>query len=190
MKIALFGDSFGVQKVDEQFNSWVTMLSQHFEIYNYSECGISQYKILKSIQRTNLSTYDKVLITHTSPGRVYVNVNPLHLVTRYHKNCDIIYSDIEKNSDDFSKACQMYFKYIFDFDHAMDMHNLICKEIDFLLANKSTIHITHFDYDNLYMFKDLINFYPLWLKNKGEVNHYNQAGNSQIFQVLLDQLRK
>ena len=107
-----------------------------------------------------------------------------------HKNCDVIYSDIENNSDEFSKACQLYYKHIFDFEYANDIHNLICKEIDRLTATKSTIHITHFDYADNRIFKNLINFNPLWLKNKGDVNHYNEAGNIKIFQTLLPQLEQ
>ena len=49
MKIAVFGDSFGVQKNEDKFDSWVSLLAKHFEIHNYCESGIGEYKILKKI---------------------------------------------------------------------------------------------------------------------------------------------
>ena len=190
MKIALFGDSFGVQKMEEEFDSWVTMLNKHIDIDNFCKSGIGEYKILKQIQQTDLSVYDKVLITHTSPNRVYVKFNPLHQDSQYHKDCDIIYSDIENNSDKFSIAGQLYFKHIFDFEYAKDIHIMICKEIEKLINHKISMHITHFDYNELYNFPDMINFYPLFLKNRGTVNHYNKKGNITVFQTLLDKLIK
>jgi hypothetical protein len=189
-RLIIFGDSFGVQKTPELFNSWVTLLDNHYEIENQCECGVSQYKILQRLKNTDLTKFDKILITHTSPTRVYVKDNPLHKNSEYHKNCDILFADIENHVDEFSVACKLYFKHIFDFDYAFDIHNMICQEIDKLCGDKNTIHMTNFDYTNLYFFPNLINFYPLFLKNKGEVNHYNEVGNNKIYQTLLTELSK
>ena len=186
--LALFGDSFGYQDSAEEFDSWVTLLSKHYKIHNYCQAGSSQYKILKSIQLVDLDQYDHVVITHTSPGRVYVKYNPLHQNTTKHKDCDIILSDIENNSDRFSVACQLYFKYIHDMDYAIDIHNMICKEIHELTQHHNPCHITHFDYQSLYQFPGLINFHSMFRDNRGSVNHYNQIGNCRVYQTVLDKL--
>ena len=189
-RLIIFGDSFGVQKTLELFNSWVTLLDNHFEIENRCECGVGQYKILQQLKNTDLTKFDKILITHTSPTRVYVKDNPIHKNSVYYKNCDILFADIENHVDEFSVACKLYFKHIFDFNYAIDIHNMICQEIDKLCKGKTTIHMTNFDYTNMYSFPNLINFYPLFLKNKGEVNHYNEVGNNKIYQTLLTELSK
>jgi len=187
-KLGLFGDSFGVVKSIEPFPSWVTLLSKHFDILNYCESGVGEYKILKQLQNINLEKFDHIIITHTSATRVYVKDNLLHSNSEYHKNCDIIYADIEGRKDEFSKACQNYFKYIFDLDYAIDIHNLICKEINQLVQEKSVTHITHFDYTKLYHFSNMINFFNLFEDNRGTVNHYNEYGNYTIYQTLLKNL--
>ena len=112
----------------------------------------------------------------------------MHITSKYHKNCDILYADIEKNSDEFSVAGQMYFKHIFDFEYSNDIHNMICREIDRLVAHADPIHITHFDYTDLYNFAGLLNFHRLFLKNKGTVGHYNKEGNIKIFETIMQRL--
>lgn len=185
MRLAIFGDSFGVQQQDQPYDNWVDLLSQHFVITNYCECGVGEYKILKQLQSANLREYDKILIVHTSASRVYVKHNPLHQSTQYYKNCDIIFSDVETRKNKFSTACELYFKYIFDLDHAIDIHNMICKTIDDLCQEFDVIHTTHFDYSNLYQFSNMINFYNLFLEHRGDVNHYTKQGNNLIYQSLI-----
>ena len=185
MKLALFGDSFGVQRKNTSYPSWVDLLSLHFDITNYCKCGVSEYKILKQLQSANFDDYDKILIVHTSATRVYVKYNPLHQSSEYHRDCDIIFSDIENSKDDFSKSCRLYFKHIFDLDYAIDVHNMICKTIDDLCSKVDVIHSTHFEYSGLHQFSNMINFHDLFLKHRGDVNHYDKQGNEQIYQSLL-----
>jgi hypothetical protein len=184
MKIGLFGDSFGVQCRDRPYKSWVDLLADQHGIKNYCECGVSEYKILKQLTSTDLAQFDQIIITHTSPTRVYVKYNPLHCDSEYHKNCDIIYADIESHTDEFSTAGQLYFKHIFDLDYAVDIHNLICKKIDEVCHNQNVLHITHFDYSKLYPFKNLQSFYKLFLKHRGNVNHYTEEGNKKVYQEI------
>lgn len=188
MKIGLFGDSFGYELHDQPYPSWVTLLKNNFEIINHCQSGVSEYKILQQLKKSNLESFDKILITHTSPLRVYVAHNPLHTNSNSHKNCDIIFTDIADRTDDFSMACQQYFRYIFDIDYATNIHNMICQQIDQLCQNKSVLHITHFDYTGLFKFCPMLNFYQFWLKNKGEVNHYNQTGNQKVYKEVLNYL--
>ena len=186
--IGLFGDSFGFQKKNEPYPSWVDLLDQHHTIDNHSECGVSEYKILRQLQFTNLDSYDTIIITHTSYSRVFVEYNPLHATSLYHKNCDILYADIESNTDEFSHAGQLYFKYIFDDNYAKDMHNLVLKEIEEVVGLRKVVHMTHFDHAGLRPLPDLLDFHTLFLNNRGQVNHYNEAANEIIFNTVLQRL--
>lgn len=188
MKIGLFGDSFGYQKGDQPFSSWVDLLSQHYEINNHCQCGVSEYKILQQLKNADLSKYNQIIITHTSPTRTFIRYNPLHQDSLYHKNCDIILSDIEQRNDQFSQACKQYFRYIFDYDYALDIHNMICKEINTLTCDHQVLHITHFDYSGCGVFDKLLNFYPTWIANRGEVNHYNQEGNLTVYKTIMKEI--
>jgi len=187
-KLGLFGDSFGYQKFNQPFKSWVDLLDNHFEIANHCQCGVSEYKILQQLKTSNLDDFDVLLITHTSATRIFVPHNPLHSNSNTHQVCDIIYTDIADRNDEFSQACQQYFKHIFDLDYAINIHNMICKEIDQLCSHKKVLHVTHFDYDGLYDFPGVINFYKHWLDNRGTVNHYNQVGNELVYQTILKKL--
>jgi hypothetical protein len=185
MKLAIFGDSFGAQKTNQPYLSWVDLLSRHFDITNYCECGVGEYKILKQLQSADLTKFDKILLVHTSATRTYVKYNPLHQSSEYYKNCDIILSDVEEGKNEFSTACLLYFKHIFDLDYAIDIHNMICKKIDELCQGRNVVHTTHFNYSELYQFQNMINFHNLFLNARGEVNHYNESGNYQIYQSLI-----
>lgn len=186
--IGLFGDSFGFQKKDELYPSWVDLLAEHATIDNHSECGVSEYKILKQLQSADLDSYHNIIVTHTSYSRVFVEHNPLHADSKHHKNCDILYADIESNKDEFSRAGQLYFKHIFSDSYAKDMHNLVLKEIEELLVGSRVIHMTHFDHDGLRPLSGLLEFHSLFLANRGPVNHYNETANKTIFNAVSQRL--
>jgi hypothetical protein len=188
MSIGLFGDSFGYQKRNHPYPGWVELLSQHYIIDNHCECGVGEYKILKQLQSADLDSYDAIIVTHTSYSRVFVEYNPLHANSEYHKNCDILYTDIEGHKDEFSRAGQLYFKHIFNDEYARDMHNLILKEIDSLLAGKLVVHLTPFDHTGLYQFANMLDLHDVFVKNRGEVNHFNPRGNQEVYNRVLDKL--
>ena len=188
MKILLLGDSFSVAIKNDNILGWPILLEKYFSVDNKSQSGISEFRILENLKKSNLDSYDKIIISHTSPMRTYVKYNPLHQNTTHHKNCDIIFSDIEHRTDEFSSACQLFFKHIFDINYATDIHNLICQEIDKITANYDVLHITHFDYNKLYNFKDMMHFYNHWVKHQGDVNHYNQQGNNFVYSEILKRL--
>lgn len=188
MKLAIFGDSFAFRQPHPDNTGWSILLEDRYQVDNFAQAGISEYKILMSMQNIDFDLYDQIIISHTSPNRIYVPYNPLHQQTQYHKNCDIIYSDIENNRDEFSRACQLFFKHIFDLDHARTMHNLVCKEIDTITKKHKPLHISHFDYSDLYKFDGLIDFYAIWTQHKGTVNHYSKQGNQLVYTTIIDNL--
>ena len=189
-RIGLFGDSFGYQKRNEPFPSWVDLLACEYSIDNHCECGVGEYKILRQLQWANLDRYDAIIVTHTSYSRVYVEYNPLHADSEYHKNCDILFADIEGHKDEFSRAGQLYFKHIWSDQYARDMHSLILKEINHLLTDRPVIHITHFDHTGFYEFADMLKFNNLFINNQGPVNHYNESANQEIYRQVKQCLQK
>jgi len=185
MKVLMIGDSFGVPKKEDPFPSWISMLSQTYDITNLSECGISEYRIFKKLSSAHLNRFDSFIIIHTSPFRTYVDYNPIHSESEYHKNCDVILADIENRNDDFSKACQQYFKHIWNKDYSLDIHNLLCMDIQRQLKDRPTLHITNFDYRDCYDFnKELLCLWPIWQQHKGNVAHYDQEGNRIVFDII------
>jgi hypothetical protein len=105
-----------------------------------------------------------------------------------YSHCDVIYADVENRNDDFSTACKQYFKHIFDVDYALDVHNMICREINTLCQARKVLHMTHFDYSNCYQFDNMLNFYSHWLDNRGRINHYNLSGNQYVYQTVLERI--
>ena len=184
--LGIFGDSFGVETANEPYPSWVSLLRKDYSIKNFCQSGVSEYKILQQLKSVDLKTFDTILITHTSPTRVYVKYNPLHQDTEYHKNCDLILSDVESATGEFAQAAQLYFKHIFDVDYACDMHNMVCREIDDITQNHDVVHVTHFDYSRLYKFPNMLNFHKIFLKHRGAVNHYSEFGNKLVYETLLN----
>ena len=120
MKLAIFGDSFSARVADSNNVGWPILLENNFCVNNFSHSGSSEFRILKTLKNQNLSLYDKIIVCHTSPTRTFVASNPLHQDSPYHQNCDIIFSDIENRNDQFSVACQMFYKHIFEEKHDIE----------------------------------------------------------------------
>jgi hypothetical protein len=187
--IGLFGDSFGYQHDDAEFDSWVDQLERHFDIINHCQCGVGEYKILQQLEKVDLTQFDYVIILHTSFLRVFVADNPLHTQSKTHQHCDIIYADIADRPEEFAQACRLFYKHIFDEQYARDIYNLICKQIDELCSNLPIIHVTNFDHTGLYKFPQLESFYLTFQKHRGNVNHYNKIGNQIVFDTLIKRLQ-
>jgi hypothetical protein len=189
-KILIVGDSFSSNSLAGEYG-WTTLLANSYQVTNVSSPGIGQYKILKKIEKQNLSRFDQIIISHTSPNRVYCKENLLYPPGHVYRNSDLIFADIEnkqKNSN-LAKSIFDYFCQIFDEDYYKFIHNQCCKEINHLTKNYKVMHITNFNWEGLYEFDNMLNFYNLWLNNRGSYNHYNQYANQVIFQTILDSIK-
>jgi hypothetical protein len=186
-KVLIVGDSFSSQQLAGRYG-WPVLLCEDFNVTNLSAPGIGQYKILKKIQSVDLVNYDAVLISHTSPNRLHTLTNPLYPLGHLYNGSDIIFADAEAKSDQLPIAQSLvnYYKYIFDQDYYNFIHWSCCQQIDQITKQTSVIHITNFDWANLYQFSNLINFYDLWLTNRGEYVHYSESAN----QIIYHQLKK
>lgn len=170
------------------------MIAKQFNTTNVSQAGCSQYKIYLQLKSVNLEDYDAIIISHTSPNRLYVSEHPIHHSDILHGNSDLIYTDIiNRDSDAKLKSAVDYFERYFDLDYAEFTHNLICKEIEEVVlrdVKHRVINMTGFDWDRLYQFDDMVSFVELMRLNRGTMNHFNEAGNRIVFETLCDRIVK
>lgn len=175
------GDSFSA---DDISNSWVNHL--HHRVTNLSSRGSSEYRIVRKLEKVNIDLFDKILVVHTSPNRIYVGYNPIHQNDEKYQECDLIYSDVkDKHDNKFAKLASWYFEECWDTEHAIYIHNLLIQRTKELTKNKG-IHITFFDYQH----PMLINFHDLWKKFPGDINHLNVEGNAMVSNNLNSLLTK
>ena len=187
LKILITGDSFAANWPNG--DGWPNMLARRHDVTNLAQAGVSEYKILQQIKRSNLENFDKIIISHTSPSRVHTKKHPIHK-KGLHKDCDLIYTDIVNRNYWFNpalRAARDWFKYHYDDEYQIDMYILIRKEIRTLLSSHSCLNITHTDISNKYTLEhNAIDFSGVWRQHKGKINHYTQKGNEIVFKNILD----
>jgi hypothetical protein len=190
-RILIVGDSFSSDQLSDIYG-WPVLLRQDFQVVNISSPGIGEYKILQKLQSLQLSDYDLILLSHTSPNRLHCNTNPLYPPDHLYSQSDIIFSDAESRSDKMpiAQSIVAYYKYIFDPTYYEFIHESCCKQIDQLTYNIPVLHITHFDWTNLYQFADMINFYNFWTKNRGNFSHYTKEANQIIYKQLRTRIQE
>jgi hypothetical protein len=190
-KLLICGDSFAADwTVKVKGKSWVNLLEQDYKITNLAQAGCSEYKILKQLQSVNLDKFDMVLVSHTSPFRLYVPEHPVHHKDKLHKNSCLLYSDVLEHLPNHPelKPVVEYFDKYFDIQYAEYMHNLLLRDIEELCPCK-TLHISHIDWKNLHEFEIFANFKEVFAKHRGSVNHYTEEGNQIVYQSVSNRLR-
>lgn len=184
MKILITGDSFAAdwQPKYPDKKGWPNFLADEHNVINLAQAGCGEFKILKQLQSVTLSDFDKIIIAHSSPFRLYVKNHPVH-TDQLHRNCDLIYSDIKEHSKNNKKLLALvdYFENYFDLDYAVDIHNITCEKIDQITKKFKPIHITGFEWEGLYQFDNMINFNYIFKKYKGIMNHYSFEGNNEVY---------
>lgn len=187
MKILITGDSFAADwSVKYPVTGWPNMLAREHDVTNIAQAGCSEYRILKQIESQHLSEYDAVIVSHTSPYRVHTAYHPAHAGDALHGNSDFIYNDVKAH--DIHSMVE-YFEKFYDLDYARDMHNLICRRIDYLTFPYSgVIHITHFDWQKLFQFTFMTNFVGIHKQHPGDANHYSTTGNELVLAKLNERL--
>ena len=186
MKILIVGDSFAADwTVKYDVVGWPNLLAQEHDVVNNAQAGCGEYKIFLQLKQHNLSNYDAIIVSHTSPYRLHVDEHPVHKNDPLHYNSDFIYADVVEHG--LKDVAEFYKKY-FDMEYAEFVHGLICKEIDQLTKACPVIHITHSTWDNLYKFHNMIDFTGVHKRNSGFANHYNNAGNILVFEEIKSRL--
>lgn len=189
--LLICGDSFAADwTVKVKGVGWINLLEQDYKVTNLAQAGCSEYKILKQLQSVDLEKYDLVLVSHTSPFRLYVNEHPVHSKDKLHKNSCLLYSDVLEHLPDHPelKPVIEYFEKYFDVEYAEHIHNLLLTEIEELCPIK-TLHVSHIDWKNLHEFENFINFKDVFAKHRGSVNHYTEEGNRIVYESVSKMLR-
>tara|TARA_B100002019_G_scaffold293471_1_gene321301 strand:- start:1972 stop:2559 length:588 start_codon:yes stop_codon:yes gene_type:complete len=185
--ILISGDSFSAdwREAGKTGDGWVNKLARKYHVTNLSQAGCSEYKILKQLYSVNLSEFDHIIISHTSPYRLPVEKHPVHR-TGFHKDADIIYSDIYEAYKERPglEPLVKYFENFMSVEYQEFVHGLICKEINSLVKNYNVTHMTHMKWQSGYKFFPMLDFYKIWKNNRGDVNHYNKYGNDYVFSVV------
>jgi hypothetical protein len=188
MKILITGDSFAAdwQVKYPKEKGWPNLVAEDHTVTNLAQAGCSEYKIYQQLNSVNLNDFDKILISHTSPYRVYIKRHPVHSNDPLHSNSDLIYTDLKEHAKtDKSLAFIIdYFEKYFDLDHAIFVHNLICRQIDETTNNYDVTHLSNLDWSGLYQFPNMLNFEYLFKNRRGLMNHYDQLGNLEIYNKL------
>lgn len=184
-RIGIAGDSFAAHLPSQQDNhGWSRLLSQNYTVTNVASCGASEYRIWQTLNNQLVQEQDAWIVSHTSHSRVYAADNPLHKNTLHHQHCDVLFTDIEHRNDPFSRACQDYFRHLFDDQYHRNIHVLILDAINNLLRDVKVFHLTHFDYSGMPVGFNIVNYHDFWRLHRGDVNHYSAQGNRKIFSEL------
>jgi hypothetical protein len=187
LKILICGDSFAAdwQVKYPDLVGWPNMLADTYTVTNLAQAGCSEYKIFLQLRSQDLSMYDLVLISHTSPYRLPVETHPVHSTDALHGASDLLYADIVEHRSTYpalNTIIDYYEKYV-DLEYLQLVHYLLLKEIDHLAP--TAIHLLHMQKPS-YEFQTNLDFSALYPKYKGFVNHYDKIGNKKIYTGICD----
>jgi hypothetical protein len=190
IKILIVGDSFACAALAGA-HGWPNKLTEYFSVTNIARPGVGEYKILQGLKEALISnSFDLIIVSHTSPNRINCQTNPLYPLGHMYHTSDIIFADVENklSTNPVAKSFYDYFCLAFDPEYYEYIHTRCCQDIIDVTKKIPTIHMTHFDWSQLYPIESLMNFYQLWQNNKGQYNHYNIQGNEIIFNWLLTEI--
>jgi hypothetical protein len=196
MKVLIAGDSFSADwtvKYKSHGLGWPNMLAQDFDVTNIAQAGSSIYRTYLQLTGLDIHNFDTIIITHTSPNRIYVKEHPVHKNDSLHKDADLIHTDIKYHAKE-NKDLQVivdYFEKYYDLDYACFVYNLIEEKIDRLLDEHQgrVIHMTNLPRPGLYKFKNMLDFTFLMGKRyHGIMNHYNQQANEIVYNTVKQEL--
>lgn len=190
-RILICGDSFSVdyQPFLAQSWGWVTRLGHDHHITNLSQAGAGEYRIAQQVLNADLSAHDCVIVSHTSPNRVYVAEHPVHSDSKLHGCADLIWNDVSYHlaqhpKDPVLKAADQYFRYIYDQDCQEYIYRLIQKHIVELLQPLPVLHLVTLYDKNLDIMTNYINLYRLFSPAQGQPNHYSEKDNQAVYHMI------
>jgi hypothetical protein len=197
MKILIVGDSFSADWSVKYKNTfgWPQLLSNKYNVTNYSQAGVGEYKIYKQLVSVELDEYDIIIITHTSPYRVTTKKHPVHDNDLLHGNADLLLSDIEYHSNTIKSmfnrslsAAYGFFIWHADDEYQEVVYRLLVDEINRLLINRNVIAIvTPLAPPSLAQYKYQIHI-PETEINLGSSNHLSTKYNQIIFDQLVKKI--
>jgi hypothetical protein len=165
--ILIAGDSFSAV-YDNKSEWW-----QFEDCKNISQKGSSEFKILKSLQKENLSKYEKIIVCHTSPYRIYTEDNIIN--NGDHTNGCYLINDLLHKKSDIKTAAKLYTKYFFNEEYVLWSYYKVMDEIKNLT---SSIHISFFNVQNV------ISLRHIYEKNMGNICHMTPEGNKVVHEQI------
>lgn len=191
MRICIAGDSFAAEWPNAT-QGWVNLLADKFDVINLAQAGVGEYKIYKQLCSVDLSLFDYVIVSHTSPSRIHTPAHPLHK-NGFHKNCDLIITDLLGHWNPFNRSlahAKFWFKEHYDETYQQDIYKLLRQQINDLIS-VPYISMSHIAIANqLSIEKHHMDFGYLWSLHRGNVNHYDIEGNIKIFNQITTQILK
>lgn len=190
MKLLICGDSFAADwTVKYPGEGWPNIIAQKYDVTNLAQAGCSEYKVYLQLANTDLSNFDAIIISHSTPSRFYVREHPLHSQDPLHRGSDLIYSDIKEASTKHKhlKPITEFFENYIDLDYMEFVYQLICEKIDTLLSDfdGKVLHVSHLPWRSDYQFANFVQL-DLIQTNRGLLNHYDEIGNKLICQKMCD----
>jgi len=186
MEVLIVGDSFAAPSLSGAYG-WPFLLALKHNVTNLAQPGVGEFKILQQLCSVDPEDYDCTIVSHTSPYRIHTEHNPLYSDGHLYHNSDIIFADVESKGH---AELAYYFKHVFDKNYYNFVFNSSIRAMEDALWGARVIHITHFEWsDDLYSLQ-IENFYQLWLKNKGEYNHYNKKASQEIANIIDNKLEE
>jgi len=183
MKLAIVGDSFSS---NSSTGSWIELLARSNEVKNYSLRSISQYRIFDILTKNlpEIIKADAIIIWHTNPDRIYVN-DEVKFPTRdiaFHRYADLVAADSLNSQDkEWQDVAKTYYKIFYNQEQQMVYCQLILEKIKSILGKQKVIHCSGFD---LHALPEIKRFDYLLATHPGEINHYNLAGNQEVFDYI------
>lgn len=186
-KVLICGDSFAADwTVKYPGIGWPNLLAKEFDVTNIAQAGCSEYKIYKQLIKENLDEYDVIIMSHTSALRIYIETeHPVHYADPLHKNSDLIFTDLEehgKNRKDLQPILE-YFTKFYSLEHAEFVYSMTLDKIFELLKDRKVIHVTNIQSNTTFPF-EVINFFDIFKKHRGLLNHFDDIGNQIVFEKV------
>jgi len=200
MKILIIGDSFAADfsvKYND-YPGWTKLLSRDHNVTNLAQAGITEYKIwlqLESID--NLSEYDLVIVSHTSPYRIHTIKHPVHYNDPLHKHADLMLKDCEYHLSRikfwFNTALLSavgFYKYHFDKKYFETIYTMFRERIAKKLSGHDVIVINNLPGNLEFAFEIIVlDFSELWEQEPGLINHYSKLGNQKIYHSIKNTIK-
>jgi hypothetical protein len=200
MKILVAGDSFSADwSVKYPGKGWPNLLAEKYAVTNVAQAGVSEYKILCQINNiVDMSYYDVVVISHTSPSRVVTRRHPIHSDDLLHANADLSLSDIRYHASTFKqwfnaplRSAYNFFMHHYDDGFQETVFSLLKNEIHRKIHPVRCIVVNNFinqpDLDNNCFTIDLSG---IQLQHSGLLNHLSDRGNQIVFEMLDSKLNE
>ena len=184
MNILIMGDSWAADWSSKHtdYPGWPNVIAEHTNTVNIAQAGVSQYSICKQLYMVEPEDYDKVIISITSPYRVFTYQHPVHK-QGLHAASDLIYTDIEhhakthKNNPRLTSAKE-YFEHHFDIDKALFDHKLYVEYcLQRLDPDKTIVTSNIQDNDEFVIGFNYLDGYDIWQSYPGKINHLSEEGN-------------